>query len=93
MSKTWGICGTSTRSAKRPGFMSATSVDALNHYERDSMLASRRTRGLCEVCGRVLAVATIDAGGAQLLCSCGYRAVARRNSRAYRNAVLIAGGA
>ena len=75
---------------KEPGFLNHSEPDSLLHNERERLLQRRRSRALCEQCGRPMSVASIDATGAQLLCSCGGRAFAKRGTKAYREASVRA---
>lgn len=73
------------------GFLSDTYfADEQMPSERTIQADGRRKRALCEICGRALHVATIDPREVQLLCSCGFRTRALRNSKAYRAATLRA---
>ena len=91
--KRWGECGTTQRWHTRKSFMAKTLMaDEMDAKEQRTLRESRRMRGICEKCGRALQVSVITDRDAQLLCSCGFRTVAVRGSRAFKNAVLLAGG-
>lgn len=80
---------TSETRMHEPGFLTkAYFADEMMRSEITDQAAMRRKRALCEKCGRVLSVSAIDASEAQMVCRCGFRTRAPRNSKAYRAAVL-----